>query len=175
MRTLRLSLAGTVILALLGGLGGAALAQDEASEPTTPAFFELVEETGDDDTWGIVTTDPRFSGTMVEDEPAIFSETPVAPEAPGIHAIGHGYDHVGWGLSRLENDEGAWQGWHAGFSWMQGAPWHEQSWFVGEGAYDGLSAVVASRCEQLPCGEGDTFLYGVIYEGDVPPIGPPVE
>ena len=46
MRTLRLSLAGTVILALLGGLGGAALAQDEASEPTTPAFFERVEDRG---------------------------------------------------------------------------------------------------------------------------------
>ena len=98
-----------------------ALAQDEASEPTTPAFFELVEETGDNDTWGIVTTDPRFSGTMVEGEPVIYGETPVTPDAPGIHAIGHGYDHIGWGLSRLENDEGAWQGWSSGFSWMSGA------------------------------------------------------
>jgi hypothetical protein len=89
--------------------------------------------------------------------------------------VGHTYDHVGWGLSRLENDEGAWQGWHAGFSWMSGAPWHEQMWFVGEGAYEGLSAVVASRCDQLPCGEGDTAFYGIIYEGDLPPLGPPAE
>ena len=175
MRTLRLSLAGALILMLVWGLGGAALAQDEASEPTTPAFFELVEETEDGDVWGIVTTDPRFSGTMVEDEPVIYGETPVTPDAPGIHAVGHGYDHIGWGLSRLENDEGAWQGWSSGFSWMSGAPWHEQFWFVGEGAYEGLSAVVASRCDQLPCEEGDTAFYGIIYEGDVPPLGPPAE
>ncbi len=40
MRTLRLSLVGTVILALLGGLGGMALAQDE-----DPWFGEWLEPT----------------------------------------------------------------------------------------------------------------------------------
>jgi hypothetical protein len=162
MRTFRLSLMGTVILALLVGLGSAVLAQDEASEPSTPAFFELVEETEDGDVWGIVTTDPRFSGTWVVND-------------PNIYPIGHGYDHVSSGPMRLENDEGAWQGWSSGFSWMSGAPWHEQDWFVGEGAYEGLSAVVASRCEQLPCEEGDTAFYGLIFEGDAPPLGPPAD
>ena len=33
MRTLRFTLAGTVILALLGGVGGAVLAQEESREP----------------------------------------------------------------------------------------------------------------------------------------------
>ena len=36
MRTLRLSLVGTVILVLLGGLGGVALAQEEATAPAKP-------------------------------------------------------------------------------------------------------------------------------------------
>ena len=82
-----MSLMGTVILALLGGLGGAALAQDEASEPTTPAFFELVEETGDNDTWGIVTTDPRFSGTwVVNDPPSTPSGTAMTTSRRGRYA-----------------------------------------------------------------------------------------
>ncbi|MGD8486798.1 MAG: hypothetical protein PVH07_09185 [Chloroflexota bacterium] len=162
MRTLRLHLAGMVFLALLGGLSGAVLAQEGATELTTPAFFELIEETGDDEVWGIVTTDPRFSGTWVSND-------------PDIRPIGHGYDHVSSGSVHLQNDEGDWKGWTGGFSWMQGAPWHEQMWLVGEGEYEGLSAVVASRCEQLPCEEGDTCFYGIIYEGNVPPLGPSAE
>ena len=40
MRTLRLFLAGTVILVLVGGLGGAVAAQDgEAADPMAPAIF----------------------------------------------------------------------------------------------------------------------------------------
>lgn len=158
MRTLRLSVVGTVILVVLGGLGGLALAQDEANEPTTPAFFESVEDTGD----GIVTTDPRFSGTWVAND-------------PDIYPIGHGYDHVSAGLIHLQNEQGAWKGWTTGLSWMDKVPWHEQWWLVGEGDYEGLSAVAVGGCDQLPCEEGDTFFYGIIYEGDVPPLWAPAE
>jgi hypothetical protein len=37
MRTVRLSLVGTAILALLGGLGGAALAQSDMALPHQPS------------------------------------------------------------------------------------------------------------------------------------------
>jgi hypothetical protein len=162
MRNLRLSLTGTVILALLGGVSAVAVAQDEASEPTTPAFFTLVEET--EEPWTIVTTDPRFSGTWVANE-------------PDIYPVGHSYDHVSAGFVHLQNDAGAWKGWTSGWSWMSEAPTQEQMWLVGEGAYEGLSAVVASRCEQLPCEEEDWVFEGLIFEGDAPPLWgePPAE
>ena len=44
MRTLRLSLAGTVILALLGGLGGAAVAQEDAEDEQTPVVVTGLQE-----------------------------------------------------------------------------------------------------------------------------------
>jgi len=50
MRTLKLSLAGTVILALLGGLGGAVVAQSEApdEDSTRPKLTRGFAEYGDD-------------------------------------------------------------------------------------------------------------------------------
>ena len=156
MRTLRLCLVGTVTLALLGGLGGLALAQDDASEPMTPAFFTMVEET--EDPWTIVTTDPRFSGTWVANE-------------PDWYFLGaNDWDHVSSGFVHLENDEGAWKGWTSGFSWMGEVPFHEQMWLVGEGAYEGLSAVAVSGCERLPCEGEDSSFKGIIFEGEVPPL-----
>ena len=156
MRTLRLSLLVTVMLALLGGPGGVALAQDDAGEPMTPAFFTMVEET--EDPWTIVTTDPRFSGTWVAREPLDY------------FLGANDWDHVCSGFVHLENDDGAWKGWTSGLSWMGKVPHHEQMWLVGEGAYEGLAAVMVDSCEQLPCKGEDSSIMGIIWEGEVPPL-----
>ena len=155
---LRLSLAGTVLLALLGGLGGAAIAQEESAaaiDPKAPGFFMVTEDNGD----SIVASDPRFSGTLVEGEFGSIDIDPVHNQS------------VYWGEVRIENDEGAWQGWTSGFSWGDTPPWHEQAWYVGEGAYEGLTAVGVGQW----CPGGDDSWYGIIFEGEVPRLQPPSE
>ena len=85
MRTMRLSLIGTVILSLIGGLNGAVMAQSEPEVATGPehAWVTLVSEDcdfagqdssgeGDGFTWyhggtytcDLVFSDPRVSGTL---------------------------------------------------------------------------------------------------------------
>ena len=83
MRTLRLSLAGTVILMLLGGLGGVAAAASDADAPGMTWFTgtitdeqwysEGAEEWTEDDVsyvqgmvskWTVEWTDPRLPSTM---------------------------------------------------------------------------------------------------------------
>ena len=45
-------------------------------------------------------------------------------------------------------------------------PCAEQMWLAGEGAYEGLGAVVEIRC-----GTSDLTMEGVIFhQGDVPPL-----
>ena len=80
MRTLRLSLAGTVVLVLAGGLSSAVLAQSEADGPAyvtgTQTYIEDVSEAtevlagdvtqirGGNATYAIEMDDPRVTGTM---------------------------------------------------------------------------------------------------------------
>jgi len=150
MRTLRLSLAGTVILALLGGLGLTAVAQDGAIDPMAPGYFTLVSDTGA----ALETTDPRFGGTFVANEP------------DEVRIAGGGNRTVYSGLVHIENEQGAWKGWTSGFAWEGEVRWHEQMWFAGEGAYEGLSAVAVGQC----CPGGEMIMEGIIFEGDVPPL-----
>ena len=134
-----------------GGDRRSVAAQTEEVDPRAPAYFEVVEDQGD----SIVASDPRMSGALIEGE---FIEHEIEPGRITYA-----------GSVRLENDEGAWQGWTSGFGWDNTPPWHEQAWYVGEGAYDGLSAVSVGQW----CPEGDFRVYGIIYEGDVPPLWEP--
>ena len=123
MRTLRLSLAGVVILALLGGLGGAVVAQD--GEPTfnpdmlatalvsgseTCQFTEFGSMT-ETDIWANVRrdykmecvvemSDPRANGTYTESD-FVGDGYDSESAQPSVAALGH---------VTLVNDEGSWSG-----------------------------------------------------------------
>jgi len=87
MRTLRLSLAGTVILVLLGGLGIVVTAQDEPLDPMGASFwtatFTDVEPPAIAFTPGPAMTRPSVSRARVSSRPA----TP----ASAVAAAGHGH------------------------------------------------------------------------------------
>lgn len=176
MRTLRLSLAGTVIAVLLGGLGSAVLAQDEDSlDPMRASKFtgtwgEVISEVPMED-WAWMpgppgsfesldnetiapfeASDPRISGTWTQ---VLDMRTFIIDEAADIWAP------VWSGVVRIENEEGAWSGPFDGFFADSGHEWYR---LEGEGAYEGLLAVL--RWAE----EGDLY-EGVIIPG-VPPDYP---
>jgi hypothetical protein len=106
MSTLRLSLTGAVVLALLGGLGSAARGQDESAVstglPTGPAAFGVQMERTDE----VITftaSDPRFSGSLT------FDEGRWLEVLPGRTVMAD--------RKRLENDAGAWEGLSNGYIW----------------------------------------------------------
>jgi len=147
MRTLRLSLAGTVIVVLLGGLGGAVLAQTETPADGTAAMFTgrlvgscpvqapTVEEVdGIRRERGRVygcfrweTTDPRINGesTVIWN----YDTHPATDEVPG--------GTVGAARERITTETGAWEGTLTQLH-IDGVPKLESGWYVGEGEYDGL-------------------------------------
>jgi hypothetical protein len=184
MRTLRLSLTGTVALVLLVGASGSVLAQDAESEMQAAAeqgvvfstgSAELVdyvdvgvEETGADGvdryrgliaTTAAESTDPRLTGTST----LVWNRDAYA-----------GYDGPEWGTVRTENDGGAWQGTYSAFMF----PDDEDEWYVayiatseGEGGYEGLVSV----CQWLvPGGGWDTDVKCVVMPGDLSDFGQPV-
>ena len=147
MRTLRLSLVGTLILALLGGLGASVLAQAETPADGTPAMFtgrlvgvcdvqsptvELVDgirrERGA--AYGCFrwqTTDPRINGESV----VVWNHDtlPASDEVPE--------GTVGTARERITTETGAWEGTLTQLD-IEGLPKLESGWYVGEGDYDGL-------------------------------------
>ncbi len=152
MRTLRLSLVGTVILTLLGGLGAAVVAQDESAVPggatpftltATTTFMggpppELVDDVlqtrGFTMEWLAEASDPRLNGDGVTtaNVDAYQHADPLAGGGP----------EVAWGTVSIDNAEGAWSGPYAGL----GVPDQSREtitwWLTGEGAYEGLGAFV---------------------------------
>ena len=150
MRTLRLSLAGLVILTLLGGLAIVAVGQDESAAPAGlpegPAAFEFTVERTDDGVF-FVSSDARFSGTYTS------SEDTRLEVLPG--------QFLRSDLKRLENEAGAWEGPSNGYFWDDGNTFSCHTWWIGEGAYEGLNAFTISSSDPEP-------YRGVIFEGDVP-------
>ena len=130
MRTLRLTVAGMVLLALLGGLGGAVAAQaeDEGSGLITePTYSPLDQGDEPDGTYwyaGLVeASDPRLSGTWTENwrcQP------------------GSGFE-VCVGAVRVENEGGTWLGRVEGFNHPGGA--YDWTVLEGQGGYDGMTAI----------------------------------
>ncbi len=111
MRTLRLSLAGTVILLLLGGLSGVVSAQSEEPDPMAPAtaaieitsWREVSPGTVRSDDAGVVhiegvhhehvweATDPRLSGTVTyRGNWMAFPEVPMQVESATYEVVNEG-------------------------------------------------------------------------------------
>ena len=173
MRTLRLSLVGTVILVLLGGLGGAATAQDEATGAVEP-----VAVTGAQTSEWVHTV-----GTTVNEEGVYHTRGPwwtVTWEADDPRLSGEGTWTVNWnflledgpsiGTSAivLANPDGRWVGTGQGFG--DGSVDHELIVLRGEGDYDGLTATLLMRGDA-----GSTGFEGIIFPFEPPEIPDPIE
>ena len=154
MRTLRLSLVGTVLLALLGGLSGAVLAQvaDERADFVTIASEEVLSE-GQLDARGneVITmakeaSDPRLSGTWTE-----------------VWSCGGDPVEVCVASVSVENEDGTWLGQAEFFG---GPPVGAFDFAVleGQGGYAGLTALRHTACLGQDCDEALA-----IYEGELPP------
>lgn len=109
------------------------------------------------DTWAgnITATDPRFSGRHFYSYEAN-AYTLASGDEAGTFAEGH----------RIENDDGAWQGSATGASLPDGTFGASPVFLIGEGAYEGLTAVLFMT-------EGPCFFdfRGVLLEfPDPPPV-----
>ena len=184
MRMLRLPLAGTVILALLGGLSGAVLAQMDADADAvyvTRDSKEYVSNTdavpvSDTDTlhssrdgvlvWMEETSDPRVSGKVT----ATWHEDVDPKTGQGIM----------WGTSLVENDGGTWEGPCSGIVYQPpdqaagtsvgvlggpGAFFTLNCWHTGDGDYAGYTYFVQEDAYQ---GGFTRAIHGIIYKGQPP-------
>jgi hypothetical protein len=162
MRTLRLSLAGTAILALLGGFGGAVVAQDEAEElsgvtVTVTQQCTDVGHAGCD--W--TASDPRLPDTL-EYEWTGNVEDAAAGDA-GLDA------GLTWGDVGFEGPDGGWTG-HSYVLW--GDPTHNFLVLSGTGANEGWQYIASGIATDS---FGDFEWVGTLYEGELPPFPEPAE
>jgi hypothetical protein len=174
MRTLRLSLAGAVILALLGSVSGAVLAQDDTEDQARVAHVtgKLIDQVWDDTQLDFTTEagvnygrGMRLMETYEWSDPRLpalktsilnFNSYPSRDAERGIMTQ----------LSnRMEGPDGAWVGTATSMQFVDGRG-QGQDIYVGEGAYEGLVAVMF--CDSEGC-------EGQIFEGELPPVPDPVE
>jgi len=173
MRTVRLSLAGTVIFSLLGGLAAAAVAaqSDEgAVEELSPAtrvtgtrVFTELSEGPIDVTEGTLEegyawradyvmemSDARVTGTLT-----------MLGDYVEMQETDPRDSSVGQGSVRLVNDGGTWSG-----TWSRAAHppcgVHTYVWLFGEGTYEGLT-YWSMQCSHQEGSTGATPMEGVIF------------
>jgi hypothetical protein len=72
---------------------------------------------------------------------------------------------VGSGTWRIENDEGAWQGSHPNIGFADGTYSKATTILIGEGAYEGLTAIWEGQHDGPAC---TWDIRGLIIEGNVP-------
>ncbi len=162
MRPMRLSLVGMIVSALVGALGVGSVAQSEgdsfrATDPMAASYFtgRTVAELPHGATL-FEATDPRMSGTFTGEVDLVIASTEGAA-GPCVFR----------GIARIENEDGAWRGVGRGFAaGRDRLHWNEHYWFIGEGAYKGLSAVMSGSVR-------DDDIAGLLIEGVVFPGAPP--
>jgi hypothetical protein len=173
MRTLRLSLAGTIIFMLLGVLSSTVSAQDpdaatwthvtgstvegEWTVEGTPARWEdsVEHRPTRSQTFTVEWSDPRLPATMHIDQDAVLHHGDMTSYAD--------YMFVFADSLRLEDADGAWVGSGRGVSGSDGTIMLYE--LTGEGAYEGLSALLDRAFDP------DTMAVdfdGFIFEADVP-------
>jgi len=174
-----MSLAGTVILALLGGLGGAVLAQDmetPASDGPHPVSGSLRADTGcfqgstlvveegrtQQRGYGchdaIEMDDARLSGTLWH----VWNRDFIGERQYGREG------EVLTGTVELVNDDGSWVGTMRGYYTMdpRTAHWHLE--LTGTGAHDGFSALLYTK------GLDTMDVEGFVFPGVLPEYPDPV-
>jgi hypothetical protein len=177
MRTLRLSLAGTVILALLGGLTGAVVAQsEEASEPTlNPDMLAtaLFDGTTSCQTTGFGSHTETDFWDVRRDFVSECTEAMSDPRVSGTNTITwdldcSGFGCVGWGTFELVGPDGSWVGTFTR-TLGHGDEGLALTTAVGEGTdgYEGW-AYIAHSTSPDPYMQGT--VEGFIFPGDPPPL-----
>jgi len=164
MRTLRLSMVGTVILALLGGLGGAVLAQDEDESESATYVSGLrtwIEYTDDGAIYEMEMSDPRASGTLTE---SYVSWQEYGDTTPATAAVVVRLEHV--------NEQGSWSGIGSGV-YDPEMGWQLVGWSTGEGAYEGLTLYMHAVRDIYSTPE--MLFEGIIFEGPAPMMVEAVE
>ena len=180
MRTLRITLVGAALIALLGGLGAVVVAQDDGLAPTsatgTLAFVEPVPEAAISESGDAVmhdeatlhvhewtSSDARLTGTAtytgtwhIYNPPAEDCDDPEA-EAGAVYEI--------------VNDGGSWRcaGFRAPIPGPDGATNVHTLAFRGAGGYEGLSAYVLVDWSTSP------FTFGALITPNAVPIVPVLE
>jgi len=157
MRSLKLSVTGAVTLALLGALGGAVVAQDEAEE-LTGVTVTISQECAGRSICIWTHSDPRLPDTMAIDW--------VGDVFVGEEALGAG---LTWIEGSFEGPDGGWTG-HVYALW--GEPTQNFLILSGTGANEGWQ-YIASGTD--PDTDGDFEWIGTLYEGGLPPFPVPAE
>lgn len=189
MRTLRLSLVGTVILALLGGLSATVLAQDEeaaaSDAPTEVApgaapdsesqeavavrggirvFFGDPYKSGESytgDGGSSISTGYGWQGRITEmSDPRLNGMFRMVLDEVTYSNAG---DIITASI-RIDNDEGSWIGTERGYR-DPSSGWHSQALVSGSGAYEGLSALLFVVDNLSRLGED---MHGFIFPGAMP-------
>jgi hypothetical protein len=180
MRTLRLSLAGMLILALLGGLGGVAAAASDADAPGITWFtgtitdeqwhFDGAEDWIEDDVsytrgvvfeWTVEWTDPRLPATMWQ-QLNMEEHLPATPTSAVPYAVG----------VLLPGETGSWRGTGRGIGYDEG---FIQVVLEGDGAYEGQYIILDRKDATLADGSVTRTFDGFIVEGELTPMPDPVE
>ena len=177
MRTLRMSLAGALTVALLGGLGGAVLGQDEEADRMAPATVtgsvvyigghQVGERSSGD---GVVRESGMISNHQWEASDPRLSGTEAYTKTVDYYPLGLGF-YVDATSRVLENDGGRWVGTGVGMEEVfisTDTPLFSTAPVIlhGEDAYEGLTAYLL-----LDEGtEGTATFAGVIFPGEMPPF-----
>ena len=184
MRTLRLSLVGTIIMVLLGGLGGAVVARTDGSAKVTGTVVSSASgASGEFSQDGVLGEDwvghgRGFGGstTFEWSDPRLPSraDTMMNFDAYGDPAEGDVGAVAVTTMWLLEGPEGSWNG-----------PWigwcDEQSHcrgtvtLTGYGAYEGLYAVLTEQPQEDASGTVTQMFEGAILAGEIPPVPEPLE
>ena len=167
MRPAQLSLVGVVMSALVGilGTGAVMFAEDgepSSSDPSPTVYFtgRTVAELAGNATL-FEATDPRMSGEFTGEIDELRGLSGEGPMGPCVFR----------GTARIENAEGFWRGVSRGFAaGGNRVHWNEHYWFIGGGAYEGLSAVMSSSVRNDHM--GGLLVEGVIFPGSPPPAEP---
>jgi hypothetical protein len=129
--------------------------------PASDGGMTIVRERGA--TWRQSLTevsDPRLEGTLHQAWDAdVYTLPGNETEGPAFGVF----------TDRIENDEGAWQGSVVNFSSEDGTFYLGPMVMVGEGAYEGLTAIVGF----VDWNGGDCHISGYIIEGTIPPAPVP--
>jgi len=176
MRTLRLSLAGTAILALLGGPSSAAMAQDEQGTATHVTGKSPGGQTVSEGTFTYEDGFSEVRGAVYEHD-IEWSD----PRLPSLMRVTENLDwhpvRDGSGAAisivssvRLEGPDGAWTGLEYGLIEQLEAGDGVTRLVVlsGEAAYEGLSAMFARTYETDDYAK--PVFDGYIFDGELPPM-----
>ena len=176
---------GATALTMTGAMAANVSAQEPAEPPVVPVDFSGQIGCGPEIRAGTIETtsieDPADGPLVVRANrgfawsPQIYSMTDsrmdgILYNSFDSNEFGPNTDLAyGTGTWRIVNDEGAWEGTFNGLRLDDGESWASTTYpMYGEGAYDGLVALVAWDYTRV--GSGDCFwiVKGVIVEGDLP-------